>query len=177
LLGLSQFAKVGSNVIELESPSPGDVGYQLVATHYLPLEGSAFGASGPLRIEVRYDSKRLRVGSAVGVDVEVRWSRAERSRLGLVEIAIPPGFEAETEELTALHEKKVINWFSNESGKLTVYVPEFSQGSPVKLRFKLRALYPVRVLAPSTVAYPYYEPEVRAETRPVVLTAEEPKQP
>jgi hypothetical protein len=34
----------------------------------------------------------------------------------------------------------------------------------------LRAKYPVRVSAPPARTYPYYEPEVRDQTRPVELT-------
>ncbi len=172
LLGLSQFVAVGKNVVELSSPLASDVGYQLVSTHYLPLEGGEFGESGPLSIGVRYDSKRVRVGSTIGVHVDVRWKRAERSRYGMVEVAVPPGFEPDG--LAELLDKKVVNWYSASDGKITFYVPEFAQDAPLKLDFRLRALFPVRALAPSSVAYPYYEPEVRAETRPVLLTAEEP---
>lgn len=44
------------------------------------------------------------------------------------------------------------------------------KGTPVKLRFRLRALFPVRAAAPASVAYAYYEPEARSETRPVMVT-------
>jgi hypothetical protein len=45
-------------------------------------------------------------------------------------------------------------------------------GIPVTFEYELRAKFPVKAQAPASVAYQYYEPEIRDESEPVLLTVE-----
>jgi hypothetical protein len=46
------------------------------------------------------------------------------------------------------------------------------KGGPVEFSYTLRAKFPVKAKAPASVAYQYYEPEIRDETLPVLITVE-----
>ncbi len=172
LLGLSDKIAPGLNRVALKSSSPGDLAYQLVSTYYVPWERAVSAQSrGPLSISVMYGAVSAVVGSAVDCEVEVRWNEDRPRPMGMIEIAIPPGFDLETDELEGRERTSQVRWFSREKSKLIVYVDEFSALDPIHVRYRLRPLYPVQVLVPASVAYPYYQPELRAETRPMTLSA------
>ncbi len=173
VFGLSDKLVPGVNRVALASSVPGDLAYQLVSTYYVPSERAAVAQSrGPLAIQARYSTVVVPVGSVIDCEVEVRWKEDRPRKLGIIEIAIPPGFDAETNELEARERGGQVLWFNREHEKLVVYVDEFSSLDPVHVRYRLRALHPVKALAPAIVVYPYYQPELRAETRPIPLTAQ-----
>jgi hypothetical protein len=91
----------------------------------------------------------------------------------LVEIAIPPAFEVETGELDALVQQAggPVQRYTVERGKVTLYLVSLAEDKPLTLELRLRARSPARVVAPSSAAYLYYQPEVRAETPAVLLRA------
>jgi hypothetical protein len=89
----------------------------------------------------------------------------------LLELAIPPGFSADFEGFDKLVKERAISRYGMEGRRMIVYLDGLSMGQPVTLPYRLQVLVAGRVAAPASVAYPYYEPEVRAETEPVVLTA------
>ena len=53
----------------------------------------------------------------------------------------------------------------------TLYFDQIDKKAPALVGFRLRAIYPVRAAAPRSLAYPYYEPEVRFETKPTLVTS------
>ena len=91
----------------------------------------------------------------------------------LIEIGIPPTFEVEDADLDAwVHRAaSAVQRFAVEPGKLTLYLSALLPGEPLVVDFRLRALRRAHVVAPSSTAYLYYEPEVRMETAPARLEA------
>jgi hypothetical protein len=90
----------------------------------------------------------------------------------MVEVSVPPGFEFVSESVQALIEAGSVDSFSATEELVTLYVPAFTPGQVLELPLRLRARYPVKALARGAVAYPYYEPEARAASGPVMLIAQ-----
>ena len=170
LVSLSDHVRPGSNAIELEAPEGSDVAYQLVGTHYLPWSSAAAVAALPIVLRVDYGSRQVAPGKTLTVSAEARWNADRPSGMVLLEIGVPPGFDVESEDLERLVSEKKVSRYSTSARSVIVYLDQIAAGAPAKLAFRMRALYPVSAAAPSSVAYAYYQPEARFETRPVLVT-------
>jgi hypothetical protein len=172
LISLRKAATSGKHVVEVRATGKADVSYQLVATHYLRWQKQA--GSSPLTLDVAYSPTSVPTGGVTTARVRLAWKGNEPARMPLVEVAIPPAFEAETYDLDKLVADATshVRRYTVERGKVTLYLVELAQDQPLTLDLPLRALRPARVVAPSSVAYLYYEPEVRSETAPVVMEAQ-----
>jgi hypothetical protein len=170
LVSLREPIVPGKNVIDLATRSQ-DLGYQVVAVHYLPWAKVPAARREAIELGVSCLSTSVKVGEALACRAEVRWNRESPARMTVLELAIPPGFSAETEDFDELEKERAISRYSMEGRRVIVYLDGLTAGQPVTLPYRLRALTAGRVAAPPSVAYPYYEPEVRGETEPVVLTA------
>lgn len=83
---------------------------------------------------------------------------------------MPPGFAVMTENLDSLKSKRTIDRYEVTPRQLILYVRDIRPGAPVKLKYRLRALYPVRVTVPSSAVYDYYNPEaVRSVSGPMEI--------
>lgn len=90
----------------------------------------------------------------------------------LVEIGLPPAFEAEQSDLDAIVASKVgIDRWTLEHGKVTLYIATLPADKPLDVSFSVRATRAAKVVAPASSAYLYYHPEVRTETAPLLLRA------
>src|SRR5205085_2769407 len=104
---------------------------------------------------------------------KLSWNGKELASMPLVEIAVPPSFEAEQSDLDTIVASRVgIDRWTLEHGKVTLYVSALAQEKPIDISFDLRATRAAKVVAPASVAYLYYRPEVRTETTPVLLRAQ-----
>jgi hypothetical protein len=59
--------------------------------------------------------------------------------------------------------------FSLTATQAILYFDSFGPGDTVKLRFRLRAKYPIRAHTFQSRVYEYYDPQVSAVARPVQL--------
>jgi len=167
---LRRFSATGTHALELRATGEGDVSYQLVATHWLPWERPKPAALG---LEVTYAANTVPVGSTTRVHARVSWNGKEPATMPLVEITVPPAFEAETSDLDAIVSKnhEVARW-TLEHGKVTLYLTTLAPDKAVDISFALRALRPAKVVAAASTAYLYYRPEVRTETAPILVRAQ-----
>jgi 5-hydroxyisourate hydrolase-like protein (transthyretin family) len=171
LVSLRDHVVPGANVIELGAKDQ-DLGYQVVTVHYLPWAKAPVGARREsIELAVSYPQKSVKVGEWLEGRAEVRWNRESPARMTLLELAIPPGFSPDLEGFDKLVKERAISRYGMEGRRMIVYLDGLSMGQPVTVPYRLQALVAGRVAAPSSAAYAYYEPEVRAETEPVVLTA------
>lgn len=170
-VSLSDRVRVGQNPIELVAPSGADVSFQLVQTHHLPWSSPLAKAAAPaMFLSVDYGSRRAAPGRTLPVVAEARWNGERPSGMVLVEVGVPPGFEVESDDLERLVKEKKISRWSPRASSVTIYLDAVKRDEPAKLGFRMRALFPVRAVAPPSVAYAYYEPEARYSTRPVLVT-------
>lgn len=168
LVSLRKYATTGKRFVEVRASGDGDVSYQLVAIHYLPwLKSKDAG----LALDVAYAPNAVDAGSALACHVKLGWRGKEAARMPLVEIGVPPAFEVDGDELDALLKNSAVQRYTIDRGKVTLYLVSLAEDKPMAIDLHMRALRPARVVVPSSSAYLYYEPEVRAETAPTQVRA------
>ncbi len=168
LISLRKFARAGAHTVEIKATGTADIAYQLVGQHYLPWH--APDRAG-LSLDVAYASKSVKAGEMTTATVKLRWKGATAASMPLVEIAIPPGFTPETDKLDTLAKEHAVQRYAIERGKVVLYLVKLEEGKPLELDIPFRASRAGSVTAPASVAYLYYEPEVRTETAPFALKA------
>jgi hypothetical protein len=65
--------------------------------------------------------------------------------------------------------------FSATARQVILYLGDVSPGSEHSFAYSLKPKYPIKAKAAAAVAYEYYTPTNRAETKPVELVVEEKK--
>lgn len=169
---LSAHLREGRTRVALELEGDGSLAYQLVATHWVPWpdEGGSPPEPPPLSIDVEYDARELAVGDTLTAEVRLAWHRPGVAEMTLVDLGVPPGFDVVAADLDALVERRVIERWSLAGRQATLYLRTLRSGEPLAFTYRLRATSPLRVRTPPSVAYQYYEPEVRDEAAPTELT-------
>ena len=93
----------------------------------------------------------------------------------MVDLGIPPGFDLLSEDLQDYQEKSAnrksghLSKFSLTSTQAILYFDSFAPGDSVRLKFRLRAKYPIRARTFESRVYEYYDPEISSVARPVQL--------
>jgi len=187
LISLRHLVRPGDNTVTLrrtdaKGPSRagarsnnGQLAYQLVATHYIPWKSGARPgdqpvAKEPLSIAVSYDSTRLRASEVLTSRVTVTYNKPGVANMLIVDLGIPPGFSVQAGTFEAMQQRGLIERFSATGGQVTLYIRKLEAGKPLSFQYGLRAKHPVKVKTPRSRVYEYYQPEVKAEAKPVQLT-------
>lgn len=171
LVSLTEFVREGDNTISLNVDNDALLAYQIVGVHYLPRQEDPADYKKPLQIATKYRSTELSVNDLLTVDVTLTYNRSENAPMTLVDLGIPPGFEIEATSFRELVGTGVITKFEVKGQQVSLYFDSIpGDGQLTKFSYQLRAKYPVKVQAPPNVAYQYYEPEVRDESKTEMLT-------
>lgn len=159
--------------VEIRFAGKGGLAYQVVGSYFLPWDQKP--AQEPLSIEVAYDRTRLAQDDVATATATVRNNLRATAKMVMVDLGIPPGFDLLTEDLEAYKEKSsnlksgTLSKFSLTATQAILYFDSFAPGEMVKLKFRLRAKYPIRARTFESRVYEYYDPEVSAVARPVEL--------
>ncbi|MEM7392666.1 MAG: alpha-2-macroglobulin family protein, partial [Verrucomicrobiota bacterium] len=175
LISLRDQVRNGENRIALETAGKGSLAFQIVARHYMPWPGSEIvpiDDEEPLKIDLDYDTTRLAPDDVMTCTVKLRYNRPGVADMTLVDLGIPPGFSVMREDFEALKKRNFIERYSVTGRQVTLYFRQIPGGKDVQFTWRLKAKFPVKAKTPVTVAYQYYEPEVRAEAAPVELVVE-----
>jgi len=174
LISLRHLVNPGRNTVVLEPSGKGNLAYQIVGVHYEPWadSGEPPAQQPPLTIDVAYDTTTLKKNDTLGVNVTVAYHDEGNADMTLVDLGIPPGFQVLPEYFQGLKDEGLIERFNITGRQVTLYFRQIENGKPVQFEYELKAKYPVKAKAPKSVAYQYYEPEVRAEAAPVELLVE-----
>ncbi|MFO0746446.1 MAG: alpha-2-macroglobulin family protein [Myxococcota bacterium] len=157
----SKALRPGANKVRLV-PSPGlKAMFQASATSYLPWsddrrptpEKSAFD------VTVGYDRTTLAKDDIVGVTVRVKSNLPGTASMGMVDVAVPPGFEVLSDDLEAAVAAKTIQRFSLAGRQVILYVEQFRPDAAFELKFRVRARFPVKVSTGASKAWEYYNPD------------------
>jgi uncharacterized protein YfaS (alpha-2-macroglobulin family) len=174
LISLRHLVKTGQNKVTLEPSGKGNLAYQIVAVHYLPWQEEQVPPDSPppLTIDVAYDALTLQAGDTLGVNVKVQYHRPGTANMTIVDLGIPPGFAVMPEFFQGLKDEGMIEKYTSNGRQITLYFREISSERPIEFAYELRAKFPVKAKTPKSVAYQYYEPEIRAEAAPVEIRVE-----
>jgi hypothetical protein len=171
--------------IDLRAEGEGNLMYQVVSGYYQPWDKLAELPAGPdgsdlVSINVAYDRSELAVDDTVGVGVRVALNQpGARAEQAMIDLGLPPGFSLVTEDLDGVvaryndvlpdYAGPKVQRYELTGRQILVYVTNLNAEIPLEFSFRLRAKYPLRVQAPASSAYDYYNPDKRADAAPVIL--------
>lgn len=171
---LTKFLRSGENRIACRQSPSGELPFQLSGAYWLPGRTNPAPAvtnTTPLEITLKYDRTTLTVNDQLHCAVTVRNNTSEKINMPIVDLGIPPGFEADTSAFEAMQAKDQIAKFEVTGNQVVLYLRELSNLTPFQFTHSLRAKYPLRVQTPPSSVYEYYQPQNRAESRRVLLQA------
>ena len=172
LVDLKEMTIAGPNDVALEFAGTGGLLYQVVGRYYLPYPRGAAAApeAEPLGIRVEYDRTNLDAEDVVGVTATVTNNRGGSAQMVIVDLGLPPGFTPVLDMFSRAVAEKRIEKYSATGRQIIVYLRQVTAGQPVELRYQLLAKYPLKAQTGKSVAYQYYNPAARGESKPVQLT-------
>ena len=159
--------------MEIRFEGKGGLAYQVVGRYFVPWDEKP--AQEPLSIDVAYDRTRLAQNDIATATATVTNNLRKTAKMVMVDLGIPPGFDLLSEDLDAYKAKSAglksgtLSKFSLTATQAILYFDSFAPGETVKLKFRLRAKYPIRARTFESRVYEYYDPEVSAVARPVEL--------
>jgi hypothetical protein len=160
------------STVELRFEGRGALAYQVVGQYFLPWDEKP--GSEALSIDVSYDRTRLAQDDLATATATIKNNLSKTAKMVMVDLGIPPGFDLLSEDLQDYQGNAKINSghlskFSLTATQAILYFDAFAPGDTVKVKFRLRAKYPIRVRTFQSRVYEYYDPEVASTARPVVL--------
>jgi uncharacterized protein YfaS (alpha-2-macroglobulin family) len=171
-LDLTSHLRPGSNTVRLTREGEMEPPYRLVGTHWVAQRTAPAPAARDLELEVRYERDRLRVGELLGCRVQVLDTGATPSNMIVMELGLPPGFAVDPSTFDRLVGSGALARYEMTSDRVVAYVRSIAPKRRLRFGYELRALRPLRVQAPPSRVYEYYQPENRAETLPREIVVE-----
>ncbi len=162
-----------ANTVALRFEGKGGLAYQVVGRYFLPWTETP--AAEALSIDVSYDRTRLAQDDIATATATVKNNLSKSANMVMVDLGIPPGFDLLTEDLQTYEEQSAgrrsgrLEKFNLTATQAILYFNSIGAGDTVKLKFRLRAKYPIRARTFPSRAYEYYDPEVNSVARPVQL--------
>ncbi|MGO9008987.1 MAG: MG2 domain-containing protein [Bryobacteraceae bacterium] len=162
-----------ANTVALRFEGKGGLAYQVVGRYFLPWTETP--AAEALSIDVSYDRTRLAQDDIATATATVKNNLSKSANMVMVDLGIPPGFDLLTEDLQTYQEQSAgrrsgrLEKFNLTATQAILYFNSIGAGDTVKLKFRLRAKYPIRARTFPSRAYEYYDPEVNSVARPVQL--------
>jgi hypothetical protein len=126
-------------------------------------------------INVTYDKLQLAVGESTKAKISVmtNGSGAEPGDMPMVDVGIPPGFDADLSELDDMvANDPLVPRYERKGDRVVIYLHDLpsTSGEAFSFTMPLSPRYPMVVSTPSARAWPFYKPEQTSESLPVVLT-------
>jgi uncharacterized protein YfaS (alpha-2-macroglobulin family) len=175
---LTRHLVAGENRVEFEQSPDGELPFQLTGNYWLPNRSPGPDSSTtkltspePLEISLVYDRTTLPVNDQLKCNVVVKNNAGQVINMAIVDLGIPPGFEVDSTSFEYMREQGRIEKFEITGNQVILYLRGISNEAPFQFDYSLRAKYPLRVQAPPSAVYEYYQPKNRAESKPVMLQA------
>jgi uncharacterized protein YfaS (alpha-2-macroglobulin family) len=163
----------GTYPVEIRFEGKGGLAYQVVSSYFLPWDLKP--AVEPLSIDVSYDRTSLTEDDVATATATVRNNLDKTANMVMLDLGIPPGFEPLREDFQDYQEKTAgmksghLSKFSLTATQAILYFDAFAPGDTVRVKFRLRAKYPMRARTFRSRVYEYYAPEVSSVARPMQL--------
>ena len=162
-----------ANSVDIRFAGKGALAYQVVGRYFVPWDAKP--AKEALAIDVAYDRTKLAQNDVATATATVRNNLPKTANMVMVDLGIPPGFDLLSEDLQQYQEQSAgrrsgrLEKFSLTATQAILYFDSIGANDTIKLTFRLRAKYPIRVHTFPTRAYEYYDPDVNSVARPVQL--------
>lgn len=176
LVDLKPYTHAGAHKINFSFSGRGSMQYQIVGRYYVPWARVADkGRREPLSINLTYDRTRLAQDETVTARVRVQNNTAARAKMVMVDLGIPPGFEASGEDFAELVDMTrgnaggKVEKYTITARQIILYLDGLNPRQAAEFTFRLRAKFPVRAQTFPARVYEYYNPTAAAGTKPAVL--------
>ena len=175
-IDLGKFLRAGENQIQFRQNPSGELPFQLTGVYWLRASATAKPASvpaisDPLEINLQYDRTTLALNDQLHCTVTVKNNTGHVVNMAIVDLGIPPGFDVDTTAFETMQQNGQIAKFELTGNQVILYLRELSNETPFQFTCAFRAKYPLRVQTPTSAAYEYYQPQNRAESKPVIIQA------
>ncbi|HTB15611.1 MAG TPA: MG2 domain-containing protein [Bryobacteraceae bacterium] len=162
-----------NNTVELRFHGTGGLAYQIAGQYFVPWTEDS--ANEPLSIRVDYDRTTLAQDDIATATALIRNNLNKTANMVMVDLGIPPGFDLLSEDLQDFKEKTAsrktgrLEKFNLTATQAILYFDSIAGSDAVKLKFRLRAKFPIRARTFQSRVYEYYDPEVSAVAQPFQL--------
>ena len=165
----SKSLKPGKNTIRITPTEGMKPMFQLTSTAYLPWGDTRQPAQQAFDVKVEYDRTTLAKDDIVGVRVEVRSNLPGKAEMGIVDVAVPPGFEVLGEDLERAVADGVLQRFTLAGRQIILYVPQFTPDAPFVVTYRVRARFPIKAGSGGATVYEYYNPDNNGRVAPTTM--------
>ncbi len=120
-----------------------------------------------LEIQVIYDTTDVEVDDTITISAHLTFNPPVPAEAGMVvlDISVPTGFGVVSETLDAAVERDArLKRHELAGRKVIFYIENLHKGESISVEFQVRALYPVKAKAVSSLAYSYYSPDISGQT-------------
>ena len=176
LIDLKAYTHAGANKIALSFSGRGSMQYQIVGRYYVPwVRVADKNRREPLSIDLTYDRTRLAQDESVTASVRIQNNTAAKAKMVMVDLGIPPGFEASGEDFAELVDMTrgksggKIEKYTITAKQVILYLDGLNPRQAAEFTFRLRAKFPVRAQTFPARVYEYYNPTAGDKTKPAVL--------
>jgi A-macroglobulin TED domain/Alpha-2-macroglobulin family/MG2 domain/Carboxypeptidase regulatory-like domain/A-macroglobulin receptor binding domain len=169
----------GRNKIEIRRPQDtSPLMTQVVSSEYAPWDSSAgtrdsnvkLGETRALRLEVRFDNTKAKVGDVVRCTVKAERIGFMGYGMMLAEIGLPPGVDVDRASLDAALESEGYGSgrYDILPDRIVFYV--WPKAGGTEFSFSFRPRFRMEANATPSLLYDYYNPEARSVVMPVKFT-------
>ncbi|MBI4672071.1 MAG: hypothetical protein HY741_10455 [Chloroflexi bacterium] len=163
----------GTRALKFRVNGKGAFAYQISTSYYVPWEGLddvGQNAQG-MTIHVEYDRTTLKVNDRVRATATIRLNEGE-ARMAVVDLGVPPGFAVLTDELDTAVKNGKLSRYEMTGRQIILYLENVRAGQAISLTYELQARFPLRVQAPHSTTYDYYNPNLNGQAPPIQFTVE-----
>ena len=172
---LKGHAGPGRHEVSIDVAGTTNLMYQVVGRYYEPWKKDVVAQRPVLDVAVDYDRTSLSTADLLRAKATVKYHGQVPTYMVIVDLGIPPGFEADAGDFAEMVGQKRVQKFTMTARQVTLYLGDVKPGEVKTFEYGLKPKYPVKAKTPATVAYEYYTPANRATARPVELTVVERK--
>ncbi len=174
MFDLKEHVQAGNNDVTVAVKGETNMMYQVVARHFEPWV--TMEQKKPLLdVTVDYDRTKLSTADLLKAKATLKYNGETPTYMVIVDLGIPPGFTVDGGDFAEMVAAKKVQKFSITGRQVTLYLGDVKPGDVLTFDYSLKPKYPVKAKTPATVAYEYYTPKNRVESKPVELLVEEKK--
>jgi alpha-2-macroglobulin-like protein len=159
----------GTARLTLTETTDSAAGFQVAFRYHVP-EASESMKEGPLAIDVAYDRTELAVGETVKATATAANRAAEPAAMVMVDLPVPAGFVPVTDDFATLVQAGKVAKYQVQPRVVMVYLRDLKPGTPLILKYRLKAITPAKVAAPAARVYEYYDPDRQGRSAEVRFT-------
>jgi len=174
LFDLKEHTQVGKNDVTIEVSGETNMMYQVVGRYFEPWTTQE-PKKPLLEVNVDYDRKALSTADLLRAKATLKYHGEVPTYMVIVDLGIAPGFTVDAGDFAEMVAAKKVQKFTVTARQVTLYLGDVKPGDVLTFEYGLKPKYPVKAKTPAAVAYEYYTPKNRVESKPVELTVTDKK--